>query len=78
MMKTIQMTIDEQLLAKVDDVVKELQSNCSAFMRDALQLALNQLRIRHLERQHQRGYQRQPAPSDDFAEWVAEQLWGES
>ena len=77
MMKTIQMTIDEELLAEVDDVVHELQSNRSAFMRDALQLALQQLRIRRLESQHRRGYQQQPMQTDDFAEWEAEQVWGE-
>ena len=77
MMKTIQMTIDEQLLAEVDDAVQELQSNRSAFMRDALQLALQQLRIRRLEVQHARGYRQQPAASDDFTEWEAEQVWGE-
>ena len=76
-MKTIQMTIDEQLLAEVDDAVQELQSNRSAFMREALQLALQQLRIRRLENQHRRGYQRQPAQPDDFTEWEAEQIWGE-
>ena len=76
-MKTIQMTIDEQLLAQVDDAVQELQSNRSAFMREALQLALQQLRIRRLENQHRRGYQQQPAQPDDFAEWEAEQVWGE-
>jgi metal-responsive CopG/Arc/MetJ family transcriptional regulator len=77
MMKTIQLTIDEALLAEVDDVVHELQSNRSAIMRDALQLALQQLRIRRLESQHMHGYQRQLAHPDDFATWEAEQVWGQ-
>ena len=35
-MKTIQMTIDEELLCRVDDVTKELGVNRSAFLREAL------------------------------------------
>ena len=78
MMKTIQMTIDEELLSEVDSVVQEIQSSRSAFMRDALQLALKQWRIRRLESQHRSGYQQQPAQADDFAAWETEQVWGES
>lgn len=77
-MKAIQITIDEQLLAEVDDAVQESQSDRSAFLREALVLALQQLRIRRLKSQHQHGYQRQPAEPDDFAAWEAVRVWGES
>lgn len=76
-MKTIQMTIDEQLLDEVDSAVHELQSNRSAFIREALHLALEQLRIRRLEAQHERGYRHRPAKPEEFTDWEAEQVWGE-
>ena len=76
-MKTIQMTIDEPLLAQVDSAVNELQINRSAFIRNALHLALQQLYIRKLEAQQARGYRRQPAVATEFAEWEPEQVWGE-
>jgi metal-responsive CopG/Arc/MetJ family transcriptional regulator len=40
-MKTIQITIDEALLADVDRAVDELGANRSAFIRNALQAALH-------------------------------------
>ena len=51
-MKTIQMTIDEQLLDDVDKAVDELGTDRSAFIRDAIQLALRQRSLRTLEEQH--------------------------
>ena len=39
-MKTIQMTIDEPLLQRVNRVAEELQTSRSAFIRDALEIAL--------------------------------------
>lgn len=77
MMKTIQMTIDEQLLEQVDSAVNELQINRSAFIRNALQLALKELHIHKLEAQQARGYRRQPDTATDLAEWEPEQVWGE-
>lgn len=41
MMKTVQMTIDENLLVQVDTLVAELGTNRSAFMRDALKAPSN-------------------------------------
>ncbi len=76
-MKTIQMTIDEQLLEQVDNAVSELQINRSAFIRNALHLALQELHIHKLEAQQARGYRRQPAAAPEFAEWEPEQVWGE-
>ena len=76
-MKTIQMTIDEQLLEQVDNAVSELQINRSAFIRNALHLALQELHIHKLEAQQARGYRRQPVATTELAEWEPEQVWGE-
>ncbi len=75
MMKTVQMTIDEDLLAQVDMLVEELGTNRSAFMRDALENALKQRKVTMLEQQHRAGYQRHPLTPDEFDIWQEEQVW---
>jgi metal-responsive CopG/Arc/MetJ family transcriptional regulator len=75
-MKTIQMTIDETLLEEVDRATAVLQTNRSAFIRSALQLALRQYRIGQLEQQHAAGYMRHPISAGEFDMWEGEQQWG--
>ena len=65
-MKTIQMTIDEPLLAEVDRTIQALDTTHSAFIRQALQLALRQQRIAEMERRHAEGYARYPVQPDEF------------
>lgn len=76
-MKTIQMTIDDELLAEVDQVTATLQTTRSAFIRSALQLALRHHAILEKEQQHAQGYARHPVTSGEFDVWDAEQSWGE-
>ena len=76
-MKTIQMTIDEPLLAEVDHVIEDLNTTRSAFIRDALQLALWQYRVEEMERKHEEGYARHPVEPGEFDIWETEQMWGE-
>ncbi|MCP4164862.1 MAG: CopG family transcriptional regulator [Chloroflexi bacterium] len=75
--KPIQMTIDELLLKQVDDVVEELGTTRSSFIRDALQMALHQHRITQLERQQAAGYARHPVVPGEFDIWESEQVWGD-
>ena len=77
MMKTIQMTIDEQLLIEVDTAVRDLGTSRSAFLREALQLALKRMQIAAMERQHAAGYARSPVKPDEFDSWQNEQVWEE-
>jgi metal-responsive CopG/Arc/MetJ family transcriptional regulator len=77
-MKTIQMTIDEKLLAEVDEATQALNTTRSAFIRAALQLALRQLEIARLEQQHARGYAQHPVQPGEFDVWEEEQFWGEA
>ena len=74
-MKTVQMTIDEQLLEAVDRAVARLGTTRSSFARDALRDALVRLREAELEEKHRRGYDRHPVVADEFGEWEAEQVW---
>jgi metal-responsive CopG/Arc/MetJ family transcriptional regulator len=76
-MKTIQMTIDEPLLSEVDQVIKDLDTTRSAFIRDALQLALRQHRIAQLERKQAEGYARHPVQPGEFDGWEDEQVWSQ-
>ncbi len=76
-MKTIQITIDEELLDSVDQVVGEIGATRSAFVRAALERALRQWQIRRLEAQHAAGYGRQPAMPGELDGWEGEQHWSE-
>ena len=78
MMKTVQMTIDEELLNKVDTAVRDLGTSRSAFLREALQQALKQLQIAAMERQHIAGYERFPVEPGEFDVWQNEQIWEEA
>jgi metal-responsive CopG/Arc/MetJ family transcriptional regulator len=77
MMRTVQMTLDDELVDAVDKVAKKLKTTRSAFTRDALRNALDHLRSEELERKHRRGYERHPVSSDEFSVWEKEQDWGE-
>ncbi len=77
-MKTIQMTIDEQLLVEVDKAVRALETSRSAFLREALRQALKQLQITAMEQQQIAGYKRYPTQPDEFDVWQNEQVWQET
>lgn len=66
MMKTIQITIDETLLANVNRVVAELHTNRSLFIRKALHAALHQREIEKLEARHANGYAAHPQQVDEI------------
>jgi metal-responsive CopG/Arc/MetJ family transcriptional regulator len=77
-MKTIQMTIDEPLLAEVDRVIQTLNTTRSAFIREALQIALRRYKILEMEKKQAEGYARYPVEPGEFDIWVDEQAWGET
>ncbi len=77
-MKTIQMTIDDELLAEVNHMTTALQTSRSAFIRSALQLALRHYAILAKEQQHAQGYARHPVTPGEFDSWETEQSWCES
>lgn len=76
-MRTVQMTLDEKLLASVDEAAKKLKTTRSGFTRKALHEALDRLTIAELERKHRRGYQRKPVRKGEFDVWEKEQAWGD-
>ena len=76
-MRTIQMTLDDNLLKAVDCVSKELRTNRSAFVRKALREAIARHNLEQLELKHRRGYEQYPVTVDEFSVWETEQAWGD-
>ncbi|MBU1053277.1 MAG: ribbon-helix-helix domain-containing protein [Proteobacteria bacterium] len=76
-MRTIQMTLDDDLVAAVDMVAKKLKTTRSAFTRKALRDALKQVNIEELENKHKKGYERYPSGKTEFSVWESEQEWGD-
>ncbi|MBU0482703.1 MAG: ribbon-helix-helix domain-containing protein [Proteobacteria bacterium] len=76
-MRTIQMTLDDNLVKAVDRIAKELHTSRSAFTRKALQDALDRYKIELLESKHRRGYEQNPPASEEFSIWETEQAWGD-
>jgi metal-responsive CopG/Arc/MetJ family transcriptional regulator len=68
-MRTIQMTLDDDLVKKVDAIANELQTSRSAFTRDALREAVQQYSIRRLELKHRKGYAVHPTNKEEFSVW---------
>lgn len=76
-MKTVQMTLDEDLVKAIDRVSKQLHTNRSAFTRAALREALARHNLKQLERKHRQGYEKNPISEDEFSVWEDEQAWGD-
>ena len=76
-MRTIQMTLDDDLVKAVDRVSKRLHTSRSAFTRKALREALSRYNLEQLEHKHRQGYERDPISDDEFSVWEAEQAWGD-
>jgi metal-responsive CopG/Arc/MetJ family transcriptional regulator len=74
-MKTIQMTLDEDLVEAVDRISKQLNTTRSAFTRQALREALSRYNTEQLEQKHKQGYAAYPVTHDEFSIWEEEQAW---
>jgi len=74
-MKTIQMTLDENLIKQVDKTVKKLGTSRSAFTRKALRHELEKLYVTELELKHIQGYKNKPVKKNEFNIWDNEQVW---
>jgi metal-responsive CopG/Arc/MetJ family transcriptional regulator len=77
-METIEVPVDESLIAEVDRVTRSLAMTRADFARAALELALRHQKTIELEQQHLQGYVRHPAKADEIAEWESEQVWGDA
>ena len=76
-MKTIQMTLDDDLVKAVDKIVNKLHTTRSAFTRSALREAMKKFSITQLEKKHKKGYELHPIGKHEFSIWENEQEWGD-
>mgnify|MGYP001592036316 CR=1 FL=1 len=65
-MVTVQMTLDEQLVKRVDDLAHKLRTSRSALAREALKDAIKKYQIMELEKKHKDGYLRHSVRKDEF------------
>jgi len=76
-MRTVQMTLDDDLVKAVDKAARRLRTSRSEFTRRALREALRALAASELERRHRRGYEGNPVRRGEFSVWEKEQQWGD-
>jgi metal-responsive CopG/Arc/MetJ family transcriptional regulator len=76
-MRTIQMTLDDDLVEKVDAIANEFKTTRSAFTREALREAVRQYNIHRLELRHRQGYSAHPVNKEEFSVREKEQKWGD-
>ena len=74
-METVQITIEESLLAEVQQATKALQMTRSDFFKLALERALRQRKIIELEIRDAKAYADNPQRPEEIAEWQNEQEW---
>ena len=76
-MKIIQMTMESELVERVDERVKLLGTTRSAFARQALREALRRLDEQELEERQIAGYRREPAKPGEFGVPESDHAWGD-
>jgi antitoxin component of RelBE/YafQ-DinJ toxin-antitoxin module len=77
-METIQLSIDDSLLAEVQQATNALQMTCSDFFKLALERALRQRKIIELEIRDAKAYAEKPQTVEEIEEWQGEQYWDET
>ena len=76
-MRTVQMTLDDNLVKTIDKVIKKLHTTRSAFTRSALKEALKRYKQERLEERHRKGYELHQVKKGEFSVWEDEQAWGD-
>jgi metal-responsive CopG/Arc/MetJ family transcriptional regulator len=76
-MRTVQMTLEEDLVRAVDTAARKLGTSRSAFARKALREALAREREKALEARPRAGYARKPVRGGEFGAWESQQVWPE-
>jgi len=76
-MRTVQMTLDDDLVRAVDGAARKLSTTRSAFTRRALRDALTHLDAALLEQRHRRGYLGHPVEPSEFSVREQDRAWGD-
>ena len=74
-METIHLSIDESLLAEVQQATAALQMTPSDFIKLAVERALRQREIIEMELRDAKAYADNPQRPEEIAEWQDEQYW---
>ena len=74
-MKTIQITIDPELLHKIDNDEESKKKGRSAFLRQAVRYYLEQKRLKSISEKYRSGYTQGLVKDDDLTIWEHEQVW---
>ena len=73
-MKTVQITLNDNLVKAVDSAAKKLGTTRSIFTREALRSALKGVRVKNMESKQRVGYKRKPVKRGEFSDWESEQV----
>ena len=74
-MKTIQITIDPELLHLIDNDEESMEKGRSAFLRQAVRYYLEQKRLKSISEKYRSGYSKALEKDDDLTIWEDEQVW---
>jgi len=74
-MKTIQLTLDDELFTRVNQALAQQKITLAAFISESLTHYLNRLRIKEMEKRHRDGYHKHPVQEGEFDVWENEQVW---
>lgn len=75
-MKAIQVTVNEELLARLDELPEVHERGRSAVLREAAASYLAQKTAEEIDRQYEEGYRKFPAQQDpDLEGWADEGVW---
>ncbi|MCE5330220.1 ribbon-helix-helix domain-containing protein [bacterium] len=69
------MTMDESLIKEVDKIAKLSGKTRSAFTREALIKAIQDIKEEDLEKKQIEGYKKNPVKIGEFSDWESEQVW---
>jgi metal-responsive CopG/Arc/MetJ family transcriptional regulator len=75
-LRTIQITIDDNLLLKGDQAIHLKKIARLQFIRKSLEESLRQMAIEGGEEKQAEGYCHHPERSGEFDIWESEQTWG--
>jgi metal-responsive CopG/Arc/MetJ family transcriptional regulator len=74
-MKTIQITINPELLHKIDNDEESMKKGRSVFLGQAVRYYLEQKRLKSISEKYRSGYTGRLAKDDDLTIWEDEQVW---
>ena len=76
-MRTVQMTLDEELVLAVDRAARRLKTTRSGFARKALRAELERLNVAEMDKKHREGYARKPVQPGEFSVREGDRVWGD-